>query len=266
MMHLCLIASLLLTGDAPKPADATPTQVLIVGTFHMSNPGRDLLNPSVKDVLGERRQKEILEVVARLEKFRPTKIALEVDPGPKMQQRLEKYLAGQHTLTTNEVDQLGLRLAKNLHLRTLYGIDFGEDLAIEQAFNYAEKNQQGDIVKSVMSELETKLKPSYSSEYMESHSIREILAHFNEPAMDDLGHGFYMKMLRIGKGKDYPGADVAAHWYHRNLLIATHIVRLADNPGERILVIIGSGHCKLLRQFIRETPGFELVDCMEYLK
>jgi hypothetical protein len=31
-------------------------------------------------------------------------------------------------------------------------------------------------------------------------------------------------------------------------------------------VIIGFGHGKLLRQFMGEMPGFELVDCATYLK
>jgi hypothetical protein len=84
--------------------------------------------------------------------------------------------------------------------------------------------------------------------------------------MDDLGHRVYMGLLRVGKGKEYPGTDAVSRWYDRNLRIATHIARLAERPGERILVIIGSGHCKLLRQFIREMPGFELVDCLNYLK
>jgi hypothetical protein len=266
MLNAWLIASLLLAGDAPAPAAPTPTQVMVLGTFHMANPGLDVINSSVKDILGERRQKEILEVVTLLEKFRPTKIALErVPDSPRLQKRLEKYLAGQYTLTADEEDQLGLRLAKNLNHRALYGIDFDEDLGLDAAFRYAEKHPQ-PAVQAILSEVQTQIKSSKSSEYMEKHSVRQILLDFNGPAMDDLVHRFYMALLRVGKGKDYPGTDAVSHWYDRNLRIATHIARLADGPGERILVIIGSGHGKLLRQFIAEMPGFELVDCSTYLK
>jgi hypothetical protein len=86
---------------------------------------RHLCRSSLKAILGERRQKEILEVVTPLEKFRPTKIALEAPPGsPAIQKRLKEYLAGHYTLTASEWDQLGLRLAKNLCHHALYGIDF----------------------------------------------------------------------------------------------------------------------------------------------
>lgn len=267
MPNSWLIVSLLLPGAAPATAATTPTRVLIVGTFHMASPGLDLLNPSVKDILGGRRQREILDVVSHLEKFHPTKIALEARPGsPAIQKRLANYLAGHYTLTADEVDQLGLRLAKNLHHQTVYGIDFEEDLAFEAMFRYAEQNQQGALVQSVMSEMETKLKPRLSPDSMEKRSMRQILADLNSAEMDQLSHRLYMALLRIGKGKAYAGTDVVAHWYDRNLRIATNIVRLAESPGERILVIIGSGHGKLLRQFIAETPGFEVVDCAAYLK
>jgi hypothetical protein len=242
------------------------TQVMILGTFHMANPRRDVLNPSAVDILSERRQKEILDLVARLAKFRLTKIALEVDPGdPAIQQRFENYLAGKYTLTTNEVDQVGLRLAKSLHHRKLYGVDFDEDLGLDRAFRYAHEHPDNDVQR-ILSELQTKLKATMTHEFMESHSIREIFAEYNSSSRDEIGHGIYLALMRVGKGKEYPGTDAASHWYDRNLRMATHIARLPEGPGERILVIVGSGHGKLLRQFIREMPEFELVDCLKYLK
>ncbi len=41
---------------------------------------------------------------------------------------------------------------------------------------------------------------------------------------------------------------------------------LAEQKPQRILVIIGSGHAKLLRQFLSETAGFKVVDCQDFLK
>jgi hypothetical protein len=205
MLNAWLIASLILESAAPTQAAPPPTQVMILGTFHMANPGRDVVNPSVKDIMGKRRQKEILEVVELLKKFRPTKIALESPPGsPAIQKRLEKYLAGEYVLTASEKDQIGLRLAKNMNHRAVYGIDFDEDLGLDRAFRYAEKNPQ-DAVKRILSELETKVKSRQSNEFMEKHSVRQILAADNAPEMDDLVHRFYMGLLRVGKGKDYPG-------------------------------------------------------------
>jgi hypothetical protein len=49
-----------------------------------------------------------------------------------------------------------------------------------------------------------------------------------------------------------------ANWYRRNLHIFANIARVAQ-PGERVLVIMGSGHGTLLRQFVDESPDLDLV-------
>jgi hypothetical protein len=233
----------------------------------MGSPGLDLFNPGIKDVLGERRQREILGVVERLKGFRPSKIALESAAGSAaMQKRLDQYLAGRYVLTADERDQIGLRLAKEMKLSRVYGIDFPRDLDFDGLFRYGQEHGQGDLVQSMMGEFESKVKPKLDASYMEKHTVREILSDANEPATDDLGHHIYMAALRIGKDKDYPGADLVSRWYERNLRIATNIARLPEKHGERILVLIGAGHGKLLRQFLSEMPGFEVVDCAKYLK
>src|SRR6267142_3155389 len=88
----------------PQQQNATPKKahVLVMGTFHMANPGHDIFNLKVDDVLTEKRQKEIAETVAALKKFRPTKIAIESDPGGKRVQQYQDYLDGKYTLTRNE--------------------------------------------------------------------------------------------------------------------------------------------------------------------
>jgi hypothetical protein len=110
---LCLAALMapLAQAQGPTPQRA---EVLVLGLFHMSNPGQDIFNMQVDDVLAPKRQQEIAELVAVLEKFKPTKIAVEYDSQRKLNERYAKYVAGQHVLTANEIDQLGLRMAKEL--------------------------------------------------------------------------------------------------------------------------------------------------------
>lgn len=57
--------------------------LLIVGSYHMANPGRDVFNVQAEDVLADRRQRELREVVDHevvdhLKRFAPTKVALEL--------------------------------------------------------------------------------------------------------------------------------------------------------------------------------------------
>jgi hypothetical protein len=240
---------------------------MVLGVFHMNNPSRDLFNPTIKDVLGPRRQREIQELVERLEKFRPTKIALETPPEIKTyQDRLDGYLAATYTLTADERDQIGLRLAKKLGHTKIYGIDFKEDLDFDRVFQYAKEHGQGPLVQKLFAEFEATIKPKLASGYMEMHTVRELLLETNLPAFLDMGHRIYVGLVRVGKGDRYPGADLVSRWYDRNLKIAANIARLAEDKPERILVIIGAGHAKLVRQFVSEIPGFEEVDCSQFLE
>jgi hypothetical protein len=48
-----------------KPARA---EVLVLGVFHMANPGRDLFNVQADDMLAPKRQAEIAQVIAALQR------------------------------------------------------------------------------------------------------------------------------------------------------------------------------------------------------
>jgi len=246
---------------------ATPTQVMVLGVFHMNNPRRDLFDPTIKDVLGERRQREIEEVVSRLEQFRPTKIALELAPGSlALHERFDNYLAGKYTLTADERDQIGLRLAKNLGHTKVYGIDFKQDLDFDSVFRFAKENGQGSLVERLFADVETKVRPKLAPAYMEAHTVREVLRESNTQETLDMGNRMYVSLARIGKGEQYAGADLVSRWYDRNLKIAVNITRLADPGPERVLVIIGSGHAKLIRYFLSELPDVQVVDCGKFLE
>src|SRR5512141_3216498 len=99
-----------LAAAAPAPAPA-PVEVMIVGGFHMSNPGHDLHNVQVDDVLTAKRQAEIARIDRALGRFRPTVVAAEW-PADLVAQRYPKYLDGSLAPSRNEVVQLGFRLAK----------------------------------------------------------------------------------------------------------------------------------------------------------
>jgi hypothetical protein len=95
-------------------------KILILGTYHFDNPGRDSVNVRVDDVLAEKRQREIALVLDRLANFKPTKIAIEASYKSTHWQNLYKdYLDGKYQLGRNEIEQIGFRLARRLGLQTL---------------------------------------------------------------------------------------------------------------------------------------------------
>jgi hypothetical protein len=60
------------------------------------------------------------------------------------------------------------------------------------------------------------------------------------------------------------GADVVAGRYARNLKIFANMARLTEQ-GDRVLIIYGASHGKLLRDFVRESADLDLIDVGRYL-
>jgi len=96
--------------------------------------------------------------------------------------------------------------------------------------------------------------------------VRLMLADLNEPGAIQADHnGFYYALLSFGSQTDQPGADLNAAWYHRNARIFSKLTQIAQ-PGDRVLIVFGSGHAFWLRHFVQNTPGFELIEPDNYLK
>jgi hypothetical protein len=95
---------------AAEPTAKT-IDVMVVGVFHMSDPGRDIHNLKAEDVLEPKRQIEIAAVTEALARFKPTQVGVEW-PADAVAERYKQYLAGTLPASRNEVVQLGFRLAK----------------------------------------------------------------------------------------------------------------------------------------------------------
>jgi hypothetical protein len=127
---------------------AKKPQVMVLGTFHFENPGRDYVKTSVTDILSVERQKELRGLLDKIKEFKPTKIALEVEPksAEKIITRYSSYLAGQDTLRRNETDQIGFRLAKELGHKTVYCVDFKKGMDFNTIMKTAQTSGQTDFL------------------------------------------------------------------------------------------------------------------------
>ena len=256
-------ALLALTQAFAQPSSRA--QVLILGSYHMANPGLDYANLKADDVLAAKRQREIEEVAERLAAFKPTKVAVEVTFGRDggMNQRYARYLTGGYSLERGEAEQIGFRVAKQMGHRRVYGIDYRKDLDVARVMAFGAQNGQGDLVAGaqrtiarVMAETDSLLKRG---------SVMAVLRAMNSSAADS-ALGLYLSLTRIGKDSLYPGADLAADWYARNLRILANLHRIIESPNDRVLVIFGAGHGPILRQFVRESPELQLVQVGEVLR
>ncbi|MDP2871582.1 MAG: DUF5694 domain-containing protein [Bacillota bacterium] len=239
---------------------------MVLGTYHMANPGRDYANIRADDVLAPRRQTEIAEVCRLLSVFAPARIGLEVPAADQedLDRRFAAYVAGEAELRRNESDQIGFRLAKMLGHERVHAVDYRSDLDLASVLAWAQAHGQEALAARMQREVASITGDMQAR--MDRITLRQILREDNSPEYDRL-HGLYLTMATIGDtGQgEYIGAEMTAAWYRRNIIIFSNVARLAACADDRVLVIIGSGHGALLRQLVRECPDYRLVDVGDYL-
>lgn len=98
---------------------------MVLGTYHMASPGQDVVNMKVDNVLAEKRQRELAVLTEQLAKFKPTKVAVEAPrTGTVFTSRYTNWLQGTYTLGTNEIEQVGFRLARAMKLENVTPVDY----------------------------------------------------------------------------------------------------------------------------------------------
>jgi hypothetical protein len=259
-LHL-ISAALALAPLVASAAEPQPVKVMVVGTFHMANPGKDIHNTKVDDVLTPRRQAEIAAITEQLLRFKPTKVMAEWSAAT-VAERYKGYLDGTLPPSRNEVVQLGFRLAKTARAVGMYGIDVDGDFPFEQVQSFAKEHGSEELLRSLLEagEIDAKIE----TEMFAKQSIGASLRYLNERPRIAAHHSFYRQMLRVGAGDAQPGVELVTAWYKRNFWICANLIQLSK-PGDRIVVFYGAGHAFLLRECVQQTPGFELVEANDYL-
>ena len=265
---LILFASGVVFAQAAPPrlpanqVDGPPlAEVLVLGSYHMGNPGRDIFNLKADDVLAPQRQAEIRELLDVLARFRPTKVAIEANPDSPKVKQYQDYLAGKYELGRDERDQVGFRLAKELNLPKVYGIDQQEDFSYSTVQDYAKAHGREKELESLMAHFGKAVQET--DEFLKSHSVLQTLLRLNssEAVLRDLAA--YALFSHFGEYGDYAGAGLLTDWYKRNIRIHTHLLSIIK-PGDRVLVIYGSGHLRILRQNIESDPTLKLRTLEEF--
>ena len=251
------------TPEPPKSSDAH-AEVLVLGVYHMANPGRDIFNMQADDVLAAKRQTEIVQLIEVLKKFQPTKIAIEADMYGKRQQEYLDYLAGKHILSRNENDQIGYRLAKELGHKSIYPVDADGEFPYQRFMNYAKASGRSKELEALMNEVGVMVKAQ--NDYLASHTVLETLLYMNADSKVAQDVGFYYRQAHFGEPGDWAGADLVSDWFRRNMRIYTNIVGLVDSANERVLVIYGAGHLGWLQQSVASDPSFRLRKLAEFVK
>ncbi len=273
VMCSLLLASLgLASAPKPKPlpislslpSSSPRTEVLVLGVYHMANPGHDLINMKADDVFAPKRQAEIAELVTALKRFNPTRIAVECDPNDaRLSSDYSKYVAGSYKLTRNEIDQIGFRLAKKLGHKAIYGVDADGEFPYPRLVKYAQATGRSKELNALMDETGATVKAE--NDFLSSHTILEALLSMNSDKQVAEAMGGYYRQVHFGEPGDWAGADLVSDWVRRNMRIHSNVVGLTQAPDERILVIYGAGHLGWLRASFGGDPAIRLRQLAEFV-
>jgi hypothetical protein len=247
-----------------KPAVPVRAEVLVLGVYHMANPGHDIFNTQADDVLAPKRQAEMAQLIEVLKRFHPTKIAIEANTGSQRVAQYSDYLAGKYPLSRNEIDQIGYRLAKELGHKTVYAVDADGEFPYQRLVNYAKASGRSKELDAVMAGWGGMVKEQ--NVYLASHTVLETLLYLNADDRVANDVGLYYRAGQLGEPYDWAGADLVSDWFRRNMRIYSNVVQLADSPNERVLVIFGYGHLGWLQHDFASNPNLHLRKLAEFAK
>jgi hypothetical protein len=256
----------------PSIAADKPVEVMVLGTYHMGNPGLDVNNMQADSVLTPQRQEELAALARALATFKPTKILIETQTaGPEFHDPgYSRFTPAQLATAANEIVQIGYRLAHLMQHEHVFGIDEQPGAGEPDYFPY-------DALQAFLasagraSELERLNEPiraelAHFAAAQRSSTVAQLLARMNAPNSIYTTIGpFYYELLRFGDGEQQPGADLNGGWYLRNAKIFAKLTHVTV-PGDRVVVIFGAGHNYWLRHFAGETPGYVVIDPLPFLK
>ena len=182
--------------------------------------------------------------------------------------KFDQFSSETLTKDPDERTQIAFRLAHQLGHKSVYGIDEQSETIDYFPFGkvdaYAKAHEQSAALSRMQEKVEQMVKQMETAQ--KTKPIHLMLADVNDPACLLADHqNFYYALLSMADQKEQPGAELNAAWYQRNAKIFAKLTQIAQ-PGDRVLVVFGSGHAFWLRHFVENTPGFQLIEPRDFLQ
>lgn len=262
---LLLIASLLQAQSSSittKFDDAVP--VLNMGTFHMgfTNDARG----TEFDEHNANNVKQVHEIARKIAEFKPTVILVETPSSYDLtlQKDYLTYLKDPKRTIQNpsEIELLAFEVGRLSGTQQIYGIDYKE------GYNYriAElvKNKVDNQTYYRYMEMLDQLEKKFPEDKM---SVSELLYFNNHPDYLDMLININADILtHISSEGKAEGADEAAKFYHRNLVMYSNFNQIKLTKDDRVFILMGATHTAYFNMWIQRSPKYLPVDVYKYLK
>ena len=266
MKGIIVLITVLFSLIATAQEGKQKIRIALLGTMHFTPSSQDTYS-NEKFILSDSKQKEIDEVIKKLAAFNPDQVCVEVpvENQEGIDRQYSDFLKGKYELELNEIDVLGFQTAKLLKLPQVACINYLGNFDMEPVNDYALKNGQQPLLDDI-GKHGTKL-INDMNEKQNSLTVSQSLIYLNSKEALNQNLSFYTNnVVKVGTGKDYPGAELVAEWYKTNLHIYANILRVIKPSDKAILVIFGQGHIPILKHLFMSNPDYEVVEISELLQ
>jgi len=242
--------------------DAIP--VLNVATFHMGETSD--ASSTEFDEHNLKSQSEVKKVAQMLAKFKPTIIIIEDLPKNDSIRNLDylNYIKNPDTKFKNpdERELLAYEVGRLSGTKKIYGIDYKESYNYRIGNSVSQKVDQkttGDYWKLI--DENEKINPETGIPFQQLFKLN------NQPKYLESLININADILTYvsSKGKS-EGADEAAKFYHRNLVMFSNLNQIQVDKNDRIFILMGGTHTAFFMDFLRRSPKYLLKNTLDYLK
>ncbi|OGX82935.1 DUF5694 domain-containing protein [Hymenobacter glacialis] len=256
--------------------------ILLLGTLHFDNPGADMAKVKTFDVMTPKVQAELEKMTQKISIFHPDKIFVEWAWNEQvgLDELYKAYLGGQYEqyVTTkyaknqrdfylkSEIIQLAFRAGKKTKLARIHALDYRKiSLPFDSVMNAMKAANQTALMQKVqdaISELETS-----QNKKIEKLTLTQLLLDTNTKEELAFNKSLYIDILnRAGKTDNFAGAFLVSEWYRRNLYMYSLVQKNMTPPDGKALVLVGSGHAAMMKEFIESDQQFRLKELKDVLK
>jgi hypothetical protein len=255
------------------------TQVFLLGTYHFGGNTPDRHKVGNDAILTKDKQGELHELLSKLEKFSPQRIYVENET--HRQQHWDKlykeHQKGKDLQIENEIYQVGVKLAGRLKLQEgITCVDWQVTPTktvpeeqylelVEKIADYHEKNYvPTEEESSILSKQIMQEQVDLNNRIPQMHLV-DVFKHFNSE--DYISKSFYSNRLSM---LESDALGLMAFWSQnmmaRDIKIYQNIIQdIQKNKPQRVLILYGAGHIKVLKDFFKAHPLIEIVDASQYL-
>jgi len=245
-----------------KFEDAIP--VLNVATFHMGETSD--ANSTEFDIQNLENKKEIQKVAKLLAEFKPTIIIIEALSKNDSLRKAEYLEYVKNPMKTfqnpDERELLAYEVGRLSGVKRIYGIDYKE------SYNYNVGNNIKNVVdKTTINKYWQLLDENEKKNPEIGIAFYDLFKLNNHPQyLESLININADLLTYISSKGNSEGADEAAKFYHRNLVMFSNLNQVSIDKNDRVFILMGGTHTAFFNDFLKRSPKFKLENTFDYLK